>query len=317
MADKFELEPHDVGGGGGDDDLVEHNSTSRVAGDMEDNVYNQALRRLVRHAALDHDRDCSAGVGAVAPSLHQLLKDQQQHHNHHEHHRRANQGHQNSNANQNNSYNNINIDKGFDVISYNPINNMKSESADDDINDGTGSPTSEQQQQHQQHKDDTKLLISFLLMVIVGTGSKVYQKLGAIPMYNYPNSLNLLQKLSCVSVVISSTCSHCHRMQFSHHFFHSLFSLCLSLLTQIIIAQLHLCSIVLCLHSTRGCLWSTTQRYSTPCLLHEQTTFCYYGILRLRHGHIANLRGSIFARIITDIITTGGDSHFHDTVEQN
>lgn len=191
MADKFELEPHDVGGGG-DEFFIEHNSNSRVAGDMEDNVYNQALRRLVSHAAADHDRDCGAGGGAVSLSLHQLLKDQ---HHYHEHHRRANQGHQNSNANQNNSYNNI--DKGFDIVSYNPINNMKSDIADDDINDSTSSPTSQRQ-----HKDDTKLLISFLLMVIVGTGSKVYQKLGAIPMYNYPNSLNLLQKLSCVSAII-------------------------------------------------------------------------------------------------------------------
>lgn len=43
-------------------------------------------------------------------------------------------------------------------------------------------------------KEETKLLITFLLMVIVGTANKVFQKLQAIPMYNYPNSLNLLQK---------------------------------------------------------------------------------------------------------------------------
>lgn len=43
-------------------------------------------------------------------------------------------------------------------------------------------------------KDETKLLVTFLLMVVVGTVNKVFQKLQAIPMYNYPNSLNLLQK---------------------------------------------------------------------------------------------------------------------------
>ena len=43
-------------------------------------------------------------------------------------------------------------------------------------------------------QEETKLLITFVLMVIVGTANKVFQKLQAIPMYNYPNSLNLLQK---------------------------------------------------------------------------------------------------------------------------
>ena len=43
-------------------------------------------------------------------------------------------------------------------------------------------------------KEETKLLITFLLMVVVGTANKVFQKLQAIPMRNYPNSLNLLQK---------------------------------------------------------------------------------------------------------------------------
>lgn len=41
--------------------------------------------------------------------------------------------------------------------------------------------------------NDVKLLLSFLLMVVIGTLNKIFQKLQAIPMYNYPNSLNLLQ----------------------------------------------------------------------------------------------------------------------------
>ncbi|KAL3774347.1 hypothetical protein ACHAW5_006512 [Stephanodiscus triporus] len=40
---------------------------------------------------------------------------------------------------------------------------------------------------------EAKLLMAFLLMVIVGTGNKIFQKLQAIPMYNYPNSMNLIQ----------------------------------------------------------------------------------------------------------------------------
>ena len=50
-------------------------------------------------------------------------------------------------------------------------------------NDGDGSRQSKK-----------KLLISFILMVIVGTGNKIFQKLQAIPMYNYPNWMNLIQK---------------------------------------------------------------------------------------------------------------------------
>ena len=41
---------------------------------------------------------------------------------------------------------------------------------------------------------EAQLLLTFVLLVIAGTGNKVFQKLQAIPMYNYPNSLNLLQK---------------------------------------------------------------------------------------------------------------------------
>ena len=50
-------------------------------------------------------------------------------------------------------------------------------------NDGGGSRRSEK-----------KLLVSFVLMVIVGTRNKIFQKLQAIPMYNYPNLMNLIQK---------------------------------------------------------------------------------------------------------------------------
>lgn len=36
------------------------------------------------------------------------------------------------------------------------------------------------------------LLLSFLLMIVIGSGNKIFQKLQAVPMYNYPVFLNLL-----------------------------------------------------------------------------------------------------------------------------
>ena len=36
------------------------------------------------------------------------------------------------------------------------------------------------------------LVISFIAMIFVGLGNKIFQKLETIPMYNYPNFLNLL-----------------------------------------------------------------------------------------------------------------------------
>ena len=42
-------------------------------------------------------------------------------------------------------------------------------------------------------KDNTRMLVvSFVLMVFVGLGNKVFQKLMTIPMHNYPNYLNLM-----------------------------------------------------------------------------------------------------------------------------
>lgn len=44
----------------------------------------------------------------------------------------------------------------------------------------------------EKEKDSTALLIVFLLMVVVGLGNKIFQKLMTIPMHNYPNFLNIL-----------------------------------------------------------------------------------------------------------------------------
>ena len=41
-------------------------------------------------------------------------------------------------------------------------------------------------------KDERTLAIVFCLMVVIGLGNKVFNKLMTIPMYNYANFLNLL-----------------------------------------------------------------------------------------------------------------------------
>jgi len=75
-------------------------------------------------------------------------------------------------------------------------NSPGGDSNDNDNNIGGGateSNNSNSGSSNMSNQQETKLLITFLLMVIVGTANKVFQKLQAIPMYNYPNSLNLLQ----------------------------------------------------------------------------------------------------------------------------
>jgi len=61
-------------------------------------------------------------------------------------------------------------------IFYDATNDTQSTTTDDDsrITNAQNNSTSSQ--------EDTKLLITFLLMVIVGTANKIFQKLQAIPM---------------------------------------------------------------------------------------------------------------------------------------
>jgi CRT-like, chloroquine-resistance transporter-like len=46
-------------------------------------------------------------------------------------------------------------------------------------------------------KDGNMLLITFVSMVFIGLGNKVFNKLMTIPMHNYPNFLNLLTTFVC------------------------------------------------------------------------------------------------------------------------
>ena len=50
------------------------------------------------------------------------------------------------------------------------------------------------------------LIMVFSLMVVVGLGNKVFNKLETIPMYNYPNFLNLFTTLVCKLTVLASFC---------------------------------------------------------------------------------------------------------------
>jgi hypothetical protein len=50
----------------------------------------------------------------------------------------------------------------------------------------------EEQEMTKDDKKENALLIAFVSMVLVGLGNKVFNKLMTIPMYNYPNFLNLL-----------------------------------------------------------------------------------------------------------------------------
>jgi len=61
-------------------------------------------------------------------------------------------------------------------IFYDATNDTQSTTSDDDCSRINAQNSTSQQQ------EDTKLLITFLLMVIVGTANKIFQKLQAIPM---------------------------------------------------------------------------------------------------------------------------------------
>ena len=61
-------------------------------------------------------------------------------------------------------------------IFYDATNDTQSTASDDDSNSRINAQNSASSQ------EDTKLLITFLLMVIIGTANKIFQKLQAIPM---------------------------------------------------------------------------------------------------------------------------------------
>jgi drug/metabolite transporter (DMT)-like permease len=74
-------------------------------------------------------------------------------------------------------------DEFYEEIATYTTNRANAAATNDDGNDDDAKNT---------EADDKILLLSFTLLVIIGTGNKIFQKLQAIPMYNYPNSLNLI-----------------------------------------------------------------------------------------------------------------------------
>ena len=56
-------------------------------------------------------------------------------------------------------------------------------------------------------KDDKMLAVVFVLMLFIGLGNKIFNKLMTIPMYNYPNFLNLLTTFVC-KFIHTSKCIH-------------------------------------------------------------------------------------------------------------
>lgn len=61
----------------------------------------------------------------------------------------------------------------------------------------------EEQEMSKDDKNENTLLIAFVSMVLVGLGNKVFNKLMTIPMYNYPNFLNLLTTFVYIPVCFS------------------------------------------------------------------------------------------------------------------
>ena len=55
-----------------------------------------------------------------------------------------------------------------------------------------GLSSSEAAEAEANKKKKSRLTLSFCLMIVIGSGNKIFQKLQTIPMYNYPNFLNLL-----------------------------------------------------------------------------------------------------------------------------
>jgi hypothetical protein len=62
------------------------------------------------------------------------------------------------------------------------------------LNSGPPTPSADGDDGDTQKADSNRqaLLWSFCAMVVIGLGNKIFQKLQTIPMYNYPNFLNLL-----------------------------------------------------------------------------------------------------------------------------
>lgn len=79
-------------------------------------------------------------------------------------------------------------------------NSRNSISANGDLTIG---PRADELPEANEEKDNKTLMIIFCSMVCIGLGNKVFNKLMTIPMYNYPNFLNLLTTFVYIPVCFS------------------------------------------------------------------------------------------------------------------
>ena len=145
------------------------------------------------------------------------------------------------------------------------------------------------------NRDDVKLLLSFLLMLVIGTLNKIFQKLQAIVskccitsyhLNNHNTNFNYYTTIH-TSILYQPT-AHVQLPQFTQP-----------------PPKLHLRPPLLPLHPPRITLRSIPQLHPTPNIHHEQTTLCTIGILGLHHVSIIDICRGLFTRITLDFITTG------------
>jgi drug/metabolite transporter (DMT)-like permease len=95
-------------------------------------------------------------------------------------------------TNRDNSDNDSDDDEFYEEIANYNTNIHNSNSNNNRATTTAANNGNEEDTKNTTEADNKILLLSFILLVIIGTGNKIFQKLQAIPMYNYPNSLNLI-----------------------------------------------------------------------------------------------------------------------------
>ena len=78
--------------------------------------------------------------------------------------------------------------------SYTTTANVRNPPPKDTLEDNSNTNTDYNNNNASSNKEDPNktLGILFLLMILIGSANKIFSKLQTVPMYNYPNFLNLL-----------------------------------------------------------------------------------------------------------------------------
>ena len=155
-------------------------------------------------------------------------------------------------------------------------------------------------------KDDAKLLLSFFLMLIVGTLNKIFQKLQAIVSTTFTHhalhftvSMNkLTNQFSIHTASITSITANVQLSQQSQS-----------------PPKLHLCPPLLPLHPSRINIRFIQKCHPSRSILHEQTTLRCNGTIGLYDLSTNDICRSLFTRIVVDTTTAGGDTHFDGIIQ--